>query len=169
LSRAFHDAPPAAAPPSGKIFINYRRGDESGFVQALFARLEQAFSAEQLFMDVDNIPPGEDFVRMLESQVAHCATMLAVIGKRWLDATGEHGNRRLDDPNDFVRIEIESALKQGKRVIPVLVDGARMPRPDELPESLRPLARCNAVQLRHERFASDVQGLVKALARRDTP
>jgi hypothetical protein len=95
----------------GKIFINYRRADDPGFVQALFARLEQTFSAEQLFMDVDNIPSGEDFVRILESQVAQCATMLALIGKRWLDATGEHGNR-LDDPNDFVRIEIESALKQ---------------------------------------------------------
>jgi hypothetical protein len=148
---------------SGKIFINYRRGDEPGFTQALLGRLEQAFPADRLFIDVDNIPPGEDFVRMLESQVAQCDALLAVIGHGWLNATDERGSRRLDDPNDFVRIEIESALKQGKRVIPVLVHEARMPRPDELPEAIRPLATRNAVRLTHERFRADTQGLVKAL------
>ena len=148
---------------SGKIFINYRRGDEPGFTQALLGRLEQAFPAERLFIDVDNIPPGEDFVRMLESQVAQCDAMLTVIGNNWLDATDERGGRRLDNPNDFVRIEIESALKQGKRVIPVLVHQARMPHPDELPEAIRPLSQRNAVRLTHERFRSDVQGLIKAL------
>ena len=150
---------------SGKIFINYRRGDEPGFTQALFARLEQAFSSEQLFMDVDNIPPGEDFVRMLDTQVEQCDALLAVIGKGWLNATDENENRRLDDPNDFVRIEIESALKQGKRVIPILVNDARMPRPDDLPELLRPLTRRNAVRLTHERFRADALSLVKALQR----
>lgn len=148
---------------SGKIFINYRRGDEPGFTQALLGRLEQAFPADRLFIDVDNIPPGEDFVRMLEAQVAQCDALLAVIGHGWLNATDERGSRRLDDPNDFVRIEIESALKQGKRVIPVLVHEARMPRPDELPEAIRPLATRNAVRLTHERFRADTQGLVKAL------
>ena len=146
-------------------YINYRRGDEPGFTQALFARLEQAFSSEQLFMDVDNIPPGEDFVRMLDTQVEQCDALLAVIGKGWLNATDENENRRLDDPNDFVRIEIESALKQGKRVIPILVNDARMPRPDDLPESLRPLTRRNAVRLTHERFRADALSLVKALQR----
>ena len=148
---------------SGKIFINYRRGDEPGFTQALLGRLEQAFPAERLFIDVDNIPPGEDFVRMLELQVAQCDAMLTVIGNNWLDATDERGGRRLDDPTDFVRIEIESALKLGKRVIPVLVHQARMPHPDELPEAIRPLSQRNAVRLTHERFRSDVQGLIKAL------
>jgi hypothetical protein len=148
---------------SGNIFINYRRGDEPGFTQALLGRLEQAFSAERLFIDIDNIAPGEDFVRLLESQVAQCDAMLTVIGNNWLDATDEHGKRRLDDPGDFVRIEIESALKQGKRVIPVLVHEARMPHPDELPEAIRPLAKRNAVRLTHERFRADVQGLIKAL------
>src|SRR5262245_29856363 len=116
---------------SGKIFINYRRGDDPGFTQALFSRLEQAFPAEQLFMDVDHIPAGEDFVRVLESQVAQCDVMLTVIGKAWLNVTDEHGHRRLDDPHDFVRIEIESALKQNKRVIPILVHEARMPHPND--------------------------------------
>jgi Domain of unknown function (DUF4189)/TIR domain/Putative peptidoglycan binding domain len=148
---------------SGRIFINYRRGDEPGFTQALLGRLELAFPAERLFIDVDSIPPGEDFVRMLEAQVAQCDAMLTVIGNNWLEATDEHGARRLDDPHDFVRIEIESALKQGKRVIPVLVHQARMPHADELPEAIRALAQRNAVRLTHERFRADVQGLVKAL------
>ena len=148
---------------SGQIFINYRRGDEPGFTQALLGRLEQAFPPDRIFIDVDNISPGEDFVQVLESQVEQCDTLLAVIGKGWLDAMDERGSRRLDDPHDFVRIEIESALRHGKRVIPVLVHDARMPRADELPEALRPLARRNAIRLTHERFRADVQGLVKAL------
>ncbi len=118
-----------------------------------------------MFIDVDHIPPGEDFVRVLEAQVAQCDVLLAVIGKGWLDAADGGGHRRLDDPNDFVRIEIESALKLGKRVIPVLVNDAHMPRADQTPEAIRPLATRNAVRLTHERFRSDVQGLIAALQR----
>ena len=147
----------------GKIFISYRRGDDPGFTQALLARLEQVFPREQLFMDVDSIPAGMDFVRTLDEQVAQCDVLLAVIGKHWIEARDETGARRLDGPDDFVRIEIESALKQGKRVIPVLVHDARMPRADELPEAIGGLARRHAVRLTHERFRSDAQGLVKAI------
>jgi hypothetical protein len=148
---------------AGNIFINYRRGDDPGFTQALYSRLEQAFPAERLFMDVDNIAPGLDFVQVLNDQVARCDVLIAVIGKTWLNATDEAGARRLDNPEDFVRIEIESALAQKKRVIPVLVNDAKMPRSVELPDVLRPFARCNAVRLSHERFRADTQGLIKAL------
>jgi hypothetical protein len=148
---------------AGKIFINYRRGDDPGNTGRLFDRLREAFEPEQLFMDVDSIAPGLDFVRALEQQVGQCDALLAVIGPRRLEATDQQGNRRLDDANDFVRLEIESALKQGKLVIPVLVGEARMPRPDELPEAIRPSARHNAVRLTHERFRADAQGLVKSL------
>jgi hypothetical protein len=122
---------------AGKIFINYRRGDDPGFAQALFGRLEQAFPADQLFMDVDNIEPGLDFTRVLNEQVAECNILISVIGKGWLDALDETGKRRLDNPADFVRIEIESALAQDKRVIPVLVGQAQMPRADQLPETMK--------------------------------
>jgi hypothetical protein len=148
---------------AGNIFINYRRGDDPGFTQALYSRLEQAFPSESLFMDVDNIAPGLDFVQVLNDQVARCDVLVAVIGKGWLDAADESGARRLDNPEDFVRVEIESALAQKKRVIPVLVNDARMPRSTELPESLKPFARCNAVRLSHERFRADAAGLIKAL------
>jgi hypothetical protein len=148
---------------AGKIFINYRRGDDSGYAGRLFDRLQDEFEARQLFLDVDNIAPGLDFVRELNERVDECDVLLAVIGKGWLDARNPAGARRLEDPDDFVRIEIAAALKQGKRVIPVLVGGALMPRPEELPEELRPLARRNAVRLTYERFRADTQGLVKAL------
>ena len=151
---------------TGKIFINYRRGDDPddpGNTGRLFDRLQDAFTSDQLFLDVDNIAPGLDFVRVLNERVAECDVVLAVIGKGWLDARDSTGARRLDDPDDFVRIEIASALDQGKRVIPVLVGEAQMPGPDELPEPIRPLARRNAVRLTHERFRADMQGLVKAL------
>jgi hypothetical protein len=148
---------------AGNIFINYRRGDDPGFTQALFSRLEQAFPPERLFMDVDNIAPGLDFMQVLNDEVARCDVLIAVIGKNWLGAADESGERRLDNPDDFVRIEIESALSQKKRVIPVLVNDAKMPRSTELPEGLKPFARCNAVRLTHERFRADTQGLIEAL------
>jgi TIR domain/WD domain, G-beta repeat len=148
---------------TGKIFINYRRGDDPGNTGRLFDQLQDVFPRDRLFMDVDSIPPGRDFVRVLDEQVVQCDVLLAVIGKGWLDARDQHGIRRLDKPDDFVRIEIESALKQNKLVIPVLVHDAQMPRADELPPAIRPLARRNAVRLTHERFKSDTEGLIKAI------
>jgi hypothetical protein len=148
---------------TGKIFINYRRGDDPASAGRLFDRLQDEFGPQQLFLDVDNIAPGLDFVRVLGERVAECDVVLAVIGRNWVDARDANGNRRLEDPDDFVRIEIASGLSQGKRVIPVLVGEAQMPRPDQLPDDLRPLARRNAVRLTHERFRADTQGLVKSL------
>jgi hypothetical protein len=147
----------------GKIFINYRRGDDPGYTGRLFDRLQEAFAPEQLFLDVDNIAPGLDFARVLDERIAESDVVLAVIGKGWIDARDAKGARRLDDPDDFVRIEIASALSQDKRVIPVLVGEAQMPRPEQLPDVLRPLARRNAVRLTHERFRVDMQSLIKGL------
>ncbi len=148
---------------AGGIFINYRRGEDAGYTGRLFDRLQETFKPEQLFMDVDNIAPGLDFVRVLEEQVTKCDVILAVIGKGWLDAKDETGARRLNNPRDFVRIELESALNLGKRVIPILIDDAQMPREDDLPEPMRPLARRHAVRLTHERFRADAQGIIKAV------
>jgi formylglycine-generating enzyme required for sulfatase activity len=148
---------------TGRIFINYRRGDDPGHTGRLFDHLQSAFEPDQLFMDVDSIAPGLDFVRVLEEQVSKCDVLLAVIGKGWIDARDAAGNRRLDNPEDFVRIEIEAGLRLGKRVIPVLVNDAEMPRADQLPETLNPLVRRNAVRLTHDRFRADTLGLIKAL------
>src|SRR5208337_855419 len=152
-----------AGGPAGKIFINYRRGEDSAAAGRLYDRLEQDFAKDDLFMDVDDIAAGQDFVAVLERQLAGCDAFLAVIGRSWLDAKDAEGNRRLDNPNDFVRIEIASALRLGKRVIPVLVNDGRMPSADALPEPLKPLSRRNAVRLTHERFKADAHGLLNGL------
>jgi molybdopterin biosynthesis enzyme MoaB len=130
---------------AGKIFINYRRGDDPGFTQALYQRLENEFTADDLFMDVEgHIRPGDDFVKVLNDHVTAADVLLAVIGPRWTESLAARRN----DPDDFVAIEIKAALENNKRVIPVLVGGADMPRADSLPEAIRPLARRDAVGLR---------------------
>ncbi|MBS0244457.1 MAG: TIR domain-containing protein, partial [Proteobacteria bacterium] len=149
---------------AGKIFINYRRGDDPGATGRLFDRLQTAFKSEQLFMDVEGgIAAGADFVDVLREQVSYSDILLAVIGQKWLSIIDEQGRSRLDNPDDFVRIEIAAAMEQGKLVIPVLVGGAGMPTADQLPDELKPLARRNAVRLTHERFQADCAGLIKSL------
>lgn len=148
----------------GRIFISYRRGDEPGFALALYTRLEHAFSAEQLFMDVEGgIAAGHDFAQVLETQIAQCDVLLVLIGQGWLGAADEMGSRRLDSLEDFVRFEIESAMRLGKRVIPVLINKTEMPRAAELPSALQALTRRNAVRLTQDRFRADVEGLVAAI------
>jgi tetratricopeptide (TPR) repeat protein len=145
---------------SDKIFINYRREDSIGTAGRLRDRLAEAFGEENLFMDIDNIPAGVDFVADLNSQVAACRVFLAVIGPNWLDVKDESGVRRLDNPDDFVTIEIAAALARGDiRVIPVLVDNARMPKADKLPDPIKPLARRNAIEVRNSQFRRDAEAL----------
>ena len=148
---------------AAKIFINYRRGDDPGYAGRLCDQLREAFGTNQVFMDAQDIAPGDDFVKVLTDQVSSCDVLLVVIGKTWTKAKDADGERRLDNPQDFVRIEIEAALRLGKRVVPVLVNRAEMPTAEQLPESLRALVRRNAVRLTHERFNSDVQGLISDL------
>ena len=112
-------------------------------------------------MDVDHIPAGVDFVTHLNSQVAACNIILVVIGPHWLEAKDENGGRRLDNPDDFVVIEIATALARNIRVIPVLVDGARMPKAGELPNSLKALARRQAVEVRQLHFGRDAEALLE--------
>jgi tetratricopeptide (TPR) repeat protein len=148
---------------AGNIFINYRR-EESGHVAGrLHDSLAPKFGRDKLFMDVDNIPVGRDFEEYLNSQVAVCDAMLAVIGPNWLTVKDETGQRRLDNPNDFIVIEIGAALARNIPVVPVLVDEARMPKASELPDSLKLLARRQAVQVRHANFSSDAEALIKRL------
>ena len=145
---------------AGKIFINYRREDSIGMAGRLHDRLERTFGRANLFMDVDHIPAGIDFVAHLNREVAACDVILVLIGPNWLTVKNESGGRRLDDPEDFVAIEIAAALARDIRVIPVLVDGARVPKASELPDSLKPLARRHAVDIRHTHFGHDAEALV---------
>jgi hypothetical protein len=108
---------------SGQIFISYRREDSSASAGRVYDRLNGHFPSNRIFIDVDNIAPGVDFVKAIEKSVRSCDVLISVIGKHWLTSTDEDGKRRLENTDDFVRLEIATALKRGIRVIPVLVDG----------------------------------------------
>jgi uracil-DNA glycosylase len=146
-----------------RIFINYRRQDSEGYVGRLYDHLARHFPTESIFMDVDSIPPGADFRKTLEDAVAACDVFIAVIGPQWVSITDEAGARRLDQWNDFVRIEIEAALKQDKLIIPALVGGAKAPAPSDVPEDIAGLSYRNAVELSHAHFTDDVERLVTAI------
>ncbi|MCK6449519.1 MAG: toll/interleukin-1 receptor domain-containing protein [Alphaproteobacteria bacterium] len=148
-----------------RVFINYRRDDSPGSAGRLHDRLALEIPPEHLFMDVDAIAPGVDFVDEIDRKVRACDVMLAIIGRGWLDAADKEGRRRLDDAADFVRLEIAMALRHGVNVVPILVDGARMPAAEDLPEELRALARRNAVELSHQRFAAEAKSLAQALVK----
>jgi hypothetical protein len=146
-----------------KIFINYRREDSIDAAGRLHDRLAQTFGHKNIFMDVEDIPAGVDFAKYLSDQVAASQMFLAIIGPTWLGAKDESGGRRIDDPDDFVAIEITAALARNIRVIPVLVDGASMPKAGELPDPLKALARRQAVDVGHFHFGRDAEALVERL------
>jgi hypothetical protein len=138
-----------------KIFISYRRNDSSYPADSIYKALASVFGKEALVFDVDTIPLGVDFRVHLSGEVARCDVLLAVIGDNWLDARNEAGERRLDDPNDFVRIEIEAALSRRIPVIPVLVGRAKMPKEEQLPTTLAILVYRNATEVRPGRDLDD--------------
>jgi hypothetical protein len=145
-----------------KIFISYRRDDSAAYAHAIYGQLVQHFSKDQVFMDVDTVEFGVDFVGAIEETVGQCDVLVALIGKRWANVK-KGAKSRLDDPNDFVRLEISTALERTRRVIPVLVDGMRMPSEKTLPNSLRPLSRRNAIEISNTRFNFDVEQLVTSV------
>ncbi|MGE3289135.1 MAG: toll/interleukin-1 receptor domain-containing protein [Pseudonocardia sp.] len=148
------------------VFVSYRREEARHLAGRLGDRLRQGSPPMRVFLDVDAIAPGDDFERAISGEVDASDILLAVIGPTWAQARGPHGVRRLDDPHDYVVVEIATALRRGKDVIPVLIDGADMPRDDELPAALRPLAHRQAIRVDHDTFASDVSALRAALEKR---
>lgn len=147
------------------IFIGYRREDTADVAGRIYDALAARFGRASIFKDVDNLRPGADFGDYIKSILPRCRVALVLIGPNWLDSRDETGRRRLDDPHDWVRIEIESALAAGTLdVVPVLVNGARMPRADELPPSLHPLLRRHAATIRRDPdFHDDIARLATAL------
>jgi hypothetical protein len=144
---------------NGQIFISYRRDDSAGYTRALYGRLVRQFSKDRVFMDVDAIEPGIPFDESIQSALDQCEVLLVVIGKRWMDKQAGVAPR-INDPEDFVRLEIAAALSRNIRVIPVLLDGASMPTEEELPEPLRALARRNALEVSNSSFDADTETLI---------
>jgi formylglycine-generating enzyme required for sulfatase activity len=151
---------------AAKVFISYRRDDSAGHAGRVHDWLAHEFGANLLFMDVDSIPLGSDFIKVLREEVSKCDTLLAVIGRHWLDARDAEGKRRLDKENDFVRVEIATALQRDIAVIPILLDGAGVPKPEDLPADLQGLSARNGLDVRHGSFHVDMNRLIGALKAR---
>jgi hypothetical protein len=144
------------------IFISYRREDSSAYAGRLYDHLIEQFGKHRVFMDVDSLEPGVDFVEVLQNTVSSCDVLIVVIGKHWLTAADADG-RRLDHPEDFVRVEISTALSRNVRVIPALVGGALMPNSHDLPEALATLAHRNAVEISDTSFIPTLSRLIECL------
>jgi hypothetical protein len=147
------------------VFLSYRRDDAGPYARSLQLQLSQRIPGARIFMDLDSIEPGLDFAEVIEEAVNSSAVLVALIGKQWLTLTGDDGTRRLDNPDDYVRFEIKTALKRGVRVIPVLIDGARPLRQEDLPEELHKLARLNAHKLSYDRYQDDADRLLDVIER----
>lgn len=145
------------------IFISYRRDDSAASAGRLYDRLVDHFGKEQVFRDLDAIAPGTEFATVIEARISQSKVVIAVIGKDWLNAKNEQGQRRLDAPNDLVRAEIREALNQKKWVIPVLVEGASIPNAPALPSDIAALAQRNAIDISESRFNYDVGELINAI------
>lgn len=148
-----------------EIFLSYRRQDSQSATGRLADDLEARFGDERVFRDRE-IAAGDDFVEAIRRSVESSTVVLVVVGPHWLAATDAQGRRRLDEPADFVRLEIELALAAGVAVVPVLVEGARMPSEAELPASIAAFARCQAVELSDQRWRYDVDSLIASLQAR---
>jgi hypothetical protein len=147
------------------IFISYRRHDEPNFAGRLYDKLALDFGEDSVFMDVDSIELGLDFEEAISDSLSQCRVLIAVIGRNWLGATDAQGRRRLDQPNDYVRREIEVALSREIRVIPILVEGASVPNSADLPKSIAALSRRNGLVMTYTRFKPDTDQLIATLRR----
>jgi hypothetical protein len=143
------------------VFLSYRRDDVRGQTGRLFDRLSEHFGEDLVFMDVESLYPGEHFDVAIEHAIRQCNVVLVLIGQRWLDTTS-----RLDDPGDFLRREVGTALKLGRPVVPLLVDGGVLPLASQLPDDMQELVRGQAFELRHRTFARDVSELIADLERK---
>jgi hypothetical protein len=158
----------AAWEPSSRrsrIYLTYRRADARAHAEALYDSLTNALGSDLVFMDVDAIQVGVDFRAAIESAIASAGAVIAIIGRHWLTETDENGKRRLDDPADFVRVELAAALRSKIPVIPVLVDGAQMPSADELPSDIVELTRRQALEISDVRWKGDVDQFIMSLER----
>jgi TIR domain len=152
------------SPDTARIFISYRRRETAGHAGRLYDSLSEHFGADRVFMDV-TMEPGVDFADTIREAVGDCGALVALIGDEWLSVTDAQGRRRIDDPGDIHRMEIEAALDRQVRLIPALVQDAEMPTAEQLPDALQGLVRRQAVELSDQRWDYDVGGLINVLER----
>jgi hypothetical protein len=150
-------------PHQSMVFVCYRREDAEDAAGRLHDRLVEAYGAECVFMDIDSVPLGVDFIEHVNERVSQCTAVIVVIGRQWLTVEDKRGRKRLHVDDDLVRAEIAAALTQKVPVIPVVVQNASMPDAEDLPENIRPLARRNGIQLRPDQWKGGVERLLKEL------
>ena len=150
-----------------RAFISYRRADCMIQARSLYDGLRHRLSDWSLFQDLDSIPPGADYETMIKDEIGRCDVLLLMIGDDWLDRDPD-GRCRIDDQHDVVRLEIKAALERGVRIVPLLVEGAEMPTPDQLPAEIARIVRFNAFELSDRRWPRDIDDLVEALRSIDT-
>ena len=148
-----------------RIFISYRRDETAAWAFMVNERLAARFGADKIFMDIDSIEPGDDFVEVIKHKVGACEVLIVLIGRAWLTCADDHGQRRLDNHDDFVRLEVKAALDRGIRVIPVLVNGARPPKPEEVSGDLSALCQRNTLALTDVGYRQDLGRLVDVVAK----
>ena len=158
-----HDKRLAAKRAATKIFVSYRRGDTAGFVHRLYEDLARKYGRESVFMDLADIEPGQAFPDEIRTAAAAARVFLVVIGSRWTSIEDDEGNRRLDDPDDWVAAEVATALSSGGDVLPVLLEGAAMPEAAELPAPIQQLLAKQAVEVTPQRWEEDSRRLRKAI------
>src|SRR5215217_2454601 len=147
------------------VFISYRRAAGAGYAGRIADALVEHFGEDKVFRDIDSLEPGLDFVEAVERAIESSEVLIAVVGKNWLNVTDAAGHKRLENPDDYVRTEIATALKRNIRVIPLLIQEAAMPSARELPDDLAPLSRRNAFVIHDSSWRDDIQRLVTALER----
>ena len=147
----------------GEIFISYRRDDSKWSARALHEHLVSHFGVARIFIDVDGILPAQDFAQEIEKQIVSSEVLLVIIGPLWISLTDDQGKRRLDNPQDYVRMEIRTALLRKVQLMPILVDGATVPKVHELPDDIKPLVQRNALEINNDRFSVDSARLVVAI------
>lgn len=148
---------------TGKIFLNYRREDSSGHTGRISDRLIAHFGKDNVFFDIDTIPSGKDFVQVIDEAIQSCDVFICTIGRYWLEAKNNDGSRRLENPNDFVRHEIATALQKRIRIIPILVHSARVPTKSELPNEIADIVNLNMIEINDQRFNADTEHLIKEI------
>jgi hypothetical protein len=151
-------------PQPNSIFISYRRADSQDLTGRIYEYLAKHFGTEVVFRDVYSLPMGEDYRTHLREKAQNCQAMVVVMGPDWVTVEDKDGNRRLDNPDDWVRVEVETGLKREITVIPLLIDGARIPKEEDLPGDLKPLAYRKAALARPDPdFQHDMERLIRQL------
>ena len=153
--------------PTPTMFISYRREDSADIMGRIYDWLIQSFDERKIFKDVDSIPLGVDFRKYIEDEIRKCEVVVVLVGNQWTSLRDPETQKlRIHDPKDFVRLEVETALRESIPVIPLLVRGANMPEAEELPETMKDFAFCNGMAIRRDPdFANDMNRLIEALAK----